>query len=127
MANLPFDRRQINAWLREHEQRVPLEPTPLQLFDHPPPFNLLEAPEDESTIRNLREFFMKKASKHKLYVDTVMQNAEDFAARLKKRLCFADLSERKLNEMRVEVEETRRYNTEVTAQANQYKVEIDVE
>lgn len=134
MGNLPYRRRDIVRWYGEMDNIVDPVPLDMELFEKPPEFKL-DGPEDDESVRRLREHYTFVANQRRGYFTTVQHNGTllaflrsftitkrcscvlvtEFTAKLKERLCYSDLDQRRFEDLQQDLEEQRQFAATVNA------------
>uniref|UniRef100_A0AC34QBQ1 Kinesin-like protein n=1 Tax=Panagrolaimus sp. JU765 TaxID=591449 RepID=A0AC34QBQ1_9BILA len=126
LQNLPYSQKEIAQWTLELYQSVgKLEPHVMRLFDNKPVIEL-GGPNDDQSIINMREYYTKASKLRSEYLDTVRKNTEETLESLKKRLCFADMSQIYYNNLQEGFDALRNTNTKLVADRNYLRKENDV-
>uniref|UniRef100_A0A914PA13 Kinesin-like protein n=1 Tax=Panagrolaimus davidi TaxID=227884 RepID=A0A914PA13_9BILA len=118
LNNLPFSQRDIQQWNKEFSKSIgKFQPLLMELFDNPPVIELSDY-NDNISITRIREYYTTKMALKNSYMETVEKNTETFAAALKSRLCFGDMTSEKNSEL---MEELNGLRAEYAKMDNNYK------
>ncbi|CAK5100078.1 unnamed protein product [Meloidogyne enterolobii] len=124
-SNFTHPRKEWMKWYLELKDRLPAVET--MEIDDPflseMPDLKINGPNDIESLSRIREYFTNLLAQKKGFLESVEQNSQIFEAKLKQRLCNADLDYQKLKDSEEEIIRLKQANVSQTGQIRQLERE----
>nr|CAD2186554.1 unnamed protein product [Meloidogyne enterolobii] len=124
-SNFTHPRKEWMKWYLELKDRLPAVET-MEIddpFSSEMPDLKINGPNDIESLSRIREYFTNLLAQKKGFLESVEQNSQIFEAKLKQRLCNADLDYQKLKDSEEEIIRLKQANVSQTGQIRQLERE----
>uniref|UniRef100_A0A914M447 Kinesin motor domain-containing protein n=1 Tax=Meloidogyne incognita TaxID=6306 RepID=A0A914M447_MELIC len=124
-SNFTHPRKEWMKWYLELKDRLPAAES-MEIddpFSSEMPDLKINGPNDIESLSKIREYFSNLLAQKKGFLESVEQNSQIFEAKLKQRLCNADLDYQKLKDSEEEIIRLKQANVSQTGQIRQLERE----